>query len=227
MNEKEAFQKLLQLAKESSKKRNFSQSYELIINFQDLDLKKPEEQVDQWVALPHGTGKTVKIAAFVGPELLEQAKTSCDTVILASDFERYDNKTIKKTAQEHTHFIAQATIMPAIAKAFGKVLGPRGKMPNPKAGAVVAPTMANLKPLVEKLKKTIRASARTQPSLKCAIGTEKLSDEQVLENILAVYTTVVRALPMEKENIKSVILKTTMGKPRKLEEVTITKEKKK
>ncbi|MBI4145816.1 50S ribosomal protein L1 [Candidatus Woesearchaeota archaeon] len=204
--------------------KKFKQTYELIINLRDLDLKKPEEQVELWVQLPADRGIPTKIAALVGPELAEQAKTSCDTVILHDQFPRYaaDKKTVKKLAATHTYFIAQANIMPDVAKTFGRVLGPRGKMPNPKAGCVVPPN-ANLKTLTEKLRKTVKVSAKVQPSIKVAVGTQNIKEEQVAENISAIHTSVVQKLPEEQANIRNIMLKLTMSPPVKITNEGIVK----
>jgi large subunit ribosomal protein L1 len=214
MLHKEQFTKALQQLKEISPKRKFAQSIDLVINLKELDLKKPEEQVDLWIPLTHSRGKTVRIAALIGPELQEQAKAVCDTVIMHDDFKKYEGKKqdIKKLAKTHDLFIAQANIMPDVAKFFGRVLGPRGRMPNPKAGCVVPPN-ANLKALTDKLKKTLHVTAKTQLSAKCSVGKQDMADEQLLENIMTVYNSVLRALPQEDNNIKSVLLKYSMGPP--------------
>ncbi len=214
---KEDFIKTLQQVKTSSPKRKFAQSVDLIINLKDLDLKKPEEQLDVWVPLVNPKGKAVRIAALVGPEMQAQAKTACETVITHDEFKKYEGKKkdIKKLAKTHDLFIAQANIMPDVAKYFGRVLGPRGKMPNPKAGCVVPPN-ANLKVLTEKLKKMLHVVAKIQLSAKCSVGKEDMSDDQLMENIMTVYNTVVHALPQENNNIKSIILKLSMGPPFKV-----------
>ncbi len=210
-NKEEIISTLKQL-KEISPKREFNQSVDLIINLKELDLKKPEEQLDVWVPLPHDKGKTVRIAALVGPEMQAQAKTACDTVITHDQFKQYEGKKkdIRKLARTHDLFIAQANIMPDVAKFFGRVLGPRGKMPNPKAGCVVPPN-ANLKVITEKLKKTLHVVAKTQMSAKCSVGKQNMTDEQLTENILTVANTVLHALPQEQNNIKSMLLKYSMG----------------
>ena len=103
--------------------------------------------MDTFITLPHTKGKKAKVCALIGPELEQQAKQVCDSVVLSDSFDRFkDKKDIKKLADSFDFFIAQANIMPKIATAFGRVFGPRGKMPNPKAGCVVPPN-ANLKPL--------------------------------------------------------------------------------
>ncbi|MAF34956.1 50S ribosomal protein L1, partial [Candidatus Woesearchaeota archaeon] len=153
---KEEFLKAWKTAKESSPKRKFTQSGELIIALKDLDIKKQDNQIDVFVQLPHATGKKIKICALVGPELQAQAKECCDTVILTEEFSKYkDKKVLKKLAEDHHHFIAQANIMADVAKTFGKVFGPKGKMPNPKAGCVVPPN-ANLKQVTDRLRKLTR-----------------------------------------------------------------------
>lgn len=194
-------------------KRNFKQSVDLIVNLKGIDLKKPEEQVDIWIQLPHKKPKKVRIGALVGAELIEQAKTVCDGAVLHDDFKKFkDKKALKKLANDFDFFIAQANIMPDVAKIFGRVFGPRGKMPNPKAGCVVPPN-ANLKTLVEKLQKTLHLTAKIDLAVKCPVGSEEMTDEQVVANSLTVYNAVVNTLPQEEQNIKNVMLKFTMSKP--------------
>lgn len=205
-------------------KRNFKQSYELILNLRGLDLKKPEQHVDLYLKLPHPKGKPTKIAALVGPELAEQAKEVCDGVVTQDEFTKYAKKQdIKKLAAEYDYFIAQANIMPDVAKTFGRVFGPRGKMPNPKAGCVVPPN-ANLTQVTEQLKQTIKVQAKVQPSIKVMIGTEDMTDEHVADNMQAVYSNVLQKLPQEAFNIKSVQLKLTMSPPVKITDKGIEKK---
>ncbi len=204
-------------AKESSKKRNFSQSFDLIVNLKDLDMKRPEHQVDFFIQLPHGKGKPIKVAGLIGPELIDEAKANLDFFVLQDDFDKFaDKKKQKKLADEYDFFLGQANLMTKIAAVFGRTLGPRAKMPNPKAGCVVPPKIA-LKPLVDRLKKTIRVSAKTQPILQVMVGHEKMDDKQVAENFFAVYNQLLSVLPNGKQNIRNVALKLTMGAPIKLE----------
>ncbi|MFH1850025.1 MAG: 50S ribosomal protein L1 [archaeon] len=205
-------EKTLKKVREKSKKRNFSQSVELIVNLKDINIKKPEDQIDLFISLHYSTGRKPTICAFIGPELAAEAKNYCDEVISVDDFGKYaENKKLAKAlAKKYDFFIAQATVMPKVAATFGRVLGPRGKMPNPKAGCVVPPN-ANLKNLAEKLGKTIKVSAKAEPSVKCAVGTEKMEDAQLVDNIITVYNNLIHHLPGEKNNIKSAFLKMTMG----------------
>lgn len=192
------------------KKRKFVQSVDLIINLKDIDLKIPENRIDLPVVLPKAP-KKMQVLAFIGPETIDQAKF-CDLAIEEKNFSDYEGKKakIRKLAKEYDWFIGQTNLMPAIAKIFGRVLGPRKKMPNPKIGAVFPPK-AHLKPLVDKLKKTIWLRSDTQLSIKGIIGKENMSNEEIAENAEAVYKTLLEKI--NKENIKSILIKFTMSKP--------------
>ncbi len=217
MDMQQLTQSLKQL-RETSPKRNFTQSVDLIINLKGLNLKKPENHVELYLFLQHGKGKPNKICALVGPELKEEAEAACDKTIQEKDFDAYakDKKLAKKLAAEFDFFIAQANIMPKVAAAFGRVFGPRRKLPNPKAGCVVPPKF-NFKPLVERLRHTIKAAAKERPLIQVSVGNQAMTDEQLKENILNVYNQVLNKLPGEKNNLKSVYVKYTMGKAIQLE----------
>ncbi len=225
--DKEQVQAALAKAKDISTKRNFKQSFDLIINLKGIDLKKQEHQIDAFITLPHSRGKKVRVCALVGPELEEQAKSIYDSVVLSDNFDRYkDKREVKKVANNFDFFIAQANIMPKVATIFGKVFGPRGKMPNPKAGCIVAPN-ANLKPLYDKLQHTTRVATKNSPLIQCSIGTEDISNDHIAENALTVYNSLLQLLPNEKHNIKDICVKLTMGKPVKIgEKIEIVKETK-
>lgn len=204
--------------RENSKKRNFSQSFDLIVNLKNLDIKKTEHKVDAFLILPFGRGKKVKVCALVDVQLAKQAKEVCDKVILLEDFNKYqDKKALKKLAIEFDFFIAQADLMPKMATIFGKVLGVAGKMPNPKAGCIV-PGNANLKILYDRLQKTIRIQTKNEATVKCIVGTESMKDDELAENVVFTYNSLLHIVPQEKNNIKEAILKLTMGEPIILED---------
>lgn len=213
MNKEQIHQALEEVQKQPQKK--FVQSYDLIINLKDYDVK--QSPLDFFVNLPSPKGKKVKIAAFVDQQLADQASKFCDLVIRDTEFDKYkeDKKAAKKLAQHYDCFIAQATLMPKIAALFGKALGARGKMPNPKLGCVVPPN-ANLEPLVKKLGTTVRLSAKKGSNLQCVVGKQDQPEAQIVDNILAVYQAAVKQLPNETHNVKEILLKTTMGKPVKV-----------
>ncbi len=214
--DKETIKKALEELKKASK-RNFTQTFDLIVVLKNLNLKKPEDQVDFFQAL-HFPAKKAKVCGLVGAELAGQAKEVFDTAINVDDFPKYvkDKKGLKKLAKEHDFFVAQANIMPKVATTFGKVLGPAGKMPNPKAGCVVPPN-ANLKPLAEQLSKTVKISVKTVPMIQIAVGKEDSKEEEVIDNVMTVYDGLTHHLPSGRNNIRKVLLKLTMSKPVKLE----------
>lgn len=208
---KESVLKTIQKIRKNSKKRNFSQTFDLIINLKGLNIKNPEHSINDFVVLKFGKGKKTKICALVDKELMEEAKV-CDETIAKDSFNKLDKKKIKKLAVSYDYFIAQATTMPDIAKFFGKIFGPKGKMPNPKAGCIVPPN-AQLKPLHDKLQNTVKVQTKNELSIKCPVGTEEMKDEEIHENIMAIYNHAVHLLPDEEGNVKNVYLKLTMGKP--------------
>lgn len=224
--DKQAILEAIKKVREKNKKRNFKQTFNLVINLKKLNLKKPEENVNTFVVLPHDKGKKVKVCALVDKELATQAKENCDKAILKSEFDKYKKKDLKKLAKDYDYFIAQATLMVDIAKFFGKVLGPVGKMPNPKAGCIVLPN-ADLKAVCQKLQRTVKLQTKNEQAVKCSIGLEDMKDEEIQSNAFSVYNTVLHALPHEKQNIKNVIIKLTMGAPVTIGEKEETEEKKK
>jgi large subunit ribosomal protein L1 len=199
----------------SAPKRNFPQTFDLIINLKDLNLKKPDEQVDLYITLPNGLGKIRKVCGLVGPELVDESKAQLDKTITLLDFDVLDKKAIKKLTEDYDFFVAQANIMPKVAAVFGRIFGPRNKMPNPKAGCVVPPK-ANLKPLKERLLKTVRVQAKKSLIIQAPVGIETMSDEEIATNLMHVYDAVLHALPKEQNNLRSGYIKLTMGTPIKV-----------
>ncbi len=214
---KEKIVNVLKKLKEQ-KKRNFEQQIDFIINFKELDLKKPENQLNFFVTLPFSPGKEKKIAGFVDVDLVEDAKKYLDFYLTPEQFQEYakDKKKIKKLAEEYDFFVAQGNLMKDIAANFGRVLGSRGKMPDPKGGMIVPPKGGNLKDIVSRLKKTVRVRVRTTPTFQTRIGSEKQDENEVAENVKHLFDQIVSHLPSEEKNVKSVFLKTTMGSPERL-----------
>ncbi len=215
--EKANFLQAIKTLRENSPKRKFEQTFDIVINLKGIDIKKEAEKILLFAALPYLRGKKVRICALVDKELSTKARESCDKVVLKDDFKNYDEAAIKALLKEVDIFIAQANIMPQVASTFGKTLGPVGRMPNPRAGCVVPPT-AELKPLAERLQKTVRLETKNELSVKAPVGTEKMKDDEIAENMLAVYNAALHAVPGEKENIREVLVKLTMGKPVLVEE---------
>lgn len=206
MTLKEQLKKALEELRKTKEKK-FNQTVDLIVNLQKFDLKK--NQVNLFVNVPHKI-KDKKIAGF-----LEVKNSKIDTVIPDS-FKKYNNKNLlKKLVKKYDFFIAQASIMPKVATTFGRVLGPAGKMPSPQLGIV-----ANVNDkIIEDLKNKINSSAKIktkEASIKLSIGKQDMKDEDIIENIMAIYNALIKVLPRDKENIKNVEIKFTMTKPKKI-----------
>ncbi len=203
----------LQQARTQSPKRKFNQTFDFVINLKGIDVKKENQRINAFVVLPHTRGKKVKITALVGKELLPKAKELCDHTIPVDNFKTLDKKQIAKLSQESDFFIAQANIVPQIASTFGKALGARGKMPSPKAGGIIQPTTTDLAPIIQKLQKTVKVETKNEPTIKAPVGSEAMKDDEIADNILAVYHHVLPLLAQEAQNVKSSLVKLTMGKP--------------
>lgn len=213
MEKKEILEAIKELRKEPKKK--FNQSIDFQVKLQNIDLKKQENKVDIFVALPNTIGRKITVCGLVGGSLYNDAKSFCDKVISQEEFKNIagNGKELKKLARAYDYFIAQADIMGSIATTFGRYLGPKGRMPNPKAGAVIPPK-GTVKPVVDKLQKTIRLIAKNnETAVRTPIGKENMTDDEIADNIVMAYTSLVNALPLHEQNIKTVQIKMTMSKP--------------
>jgi large subunit ribosomal protein L1 len=206
MELKEELQKALEeLRKE--KARKFDQTVELIVNLQKFNIKK--ENINSVISLPHKT-KDKKIAAF-----LESRNNKIDT-ITKEEFEDYkDKKSIKKLIKKYDFFISQASLMPKVATVFGKVLGPAGKMPSPQLGIIMNAEDKIIEDVKNKVNKSIKVRTK-ESSIKLSVGKQSMKDEDLIENIMAIYNALLKDLPREKENIRNIEVKFTMTKPIKI-----------
>jgi large subunit ribosomal protein L1 len=195
-------------AKEEAKPRNFTQSVDVVITIKDLDVRKPENRIDEEVFLPNGRGKPVKIAFIADGELALLAKNAgADLVISKAELEEMgkDRKEAKKMANRHDFFVAQADMMPLVGRFLGPVLGPRKKMPKP------VPASAKPEPLMEKLKGTVKVRIKDQPVVQALVGSQDMGDEEIADNIEAVLGVLDQKLEKGRNQIKSMYVKTTMG----------------
>lgn len=187
--------------------RKFNQTVDLIINLQKFDPKR--NQLNIFVSVPFKI-KDKKICAF-----LEAKNKSFDTITPA-EFKNYsDKKALKGLVKKYDFFIAQASVMPRVASAFGKVLGPAGKMPSPQLGILMDANERAIEEIKKKIENSLKIRVK-EASVKLAIGKQDMKDGQIIENALAVYNAVVKDLPKGKDNVKNLELKLTMSKPQKV-----------
>lgn len=201
-------------ARESSAKRNFRQSFDMAINFRSIDTKKPEGKIKAEVRLPNPPAG-IKIGIFADTSIPQVRKLGDKVILISKDQLEglaKNKKAAKTLAKQVNGFLAEAPLMPQVAKALGPVLAVRGKMPRP-----VPPTLPDLGPIVDNAAATVRIAVKDSPVVHMRIGTEDMKDEQIAANVEAVLKVVLAALPKGKEQIKDAIIKLTMGKPIKME----------
>ena len=205
---REALLAAIKKALESSDKRNFKQSVELIIALKDIDVKSQAAKIREAVFLPKGRGKDLKICVVGDGDFLEAAKEGGAYLTISStDLKNIDKKQAKKVASTCDWILVRSDLMGVVGRALGPFLGPRGKVPVP------VPPGSNVKALISRYKNAVLIRLKDQPQIMTAIGTEDLRPEDLVENALAVLNLVESKLPAGSANIKQIYVKTTMGIP--------------
>jgi len=207
---KENIQKALEELRKNKKKRNFKESLELIIKLKELDLKKPENRINQTIILPHDIGKSVKVCVIATGQLALKSKEANADLVLGKDQLTdlaNDKKAARKLQQEYGFFIAEAPLMPLVGKTIGPTLGPRGKMPTP-----INPN-APIADVIDQARRTIKIRVRDQPVIQCRIGVDDMSDDSLSENIQAIFSSIEGKLERGVRNISEILIKTTMHEP--------------
>lgn len=204
--DKQKFLEAIKKAKEGEGKK-FVQTIDLAVTLKDLDMKKQESKFSEDVILPFGRGKDLKLAVFAEGELAEKVQKAGLDLLRRADIEELgkNKKQARKVARKYEYLMSQTDFMALIGKSLGAVLGPKGKMPKP------IPAQADPKPFAERLKKSVRVRVKDQPVIHVPVGTEKMPDEQVAENAVAIITALTRKLPKGMDNIDAAYVKRSMG----------------
>ncbi len=205
----ESVKQLVQDARKKTVKRNFTQAFELILTFKELNPKQPLN-LNEVVFLPHPFEKRPRVCVIASGDLALRARNSgADLVIDGGELDRLANqkREIRKIASNYDFFLAEASLMPKVGKILGQYFGPRGKMPTP-----IAPT-APLEQILERYRSAVRVRSRNQLAAACKVGDEKMADERIIDNTLAVIDAVVKKLPLGLKNIGGAIIKLTMSPP--------------
>ncbi|MFQ6124353.1 MAG: 50S ribosomal protein L1 [Candidatus Heimdallarchaeota archaeon] len=209
----EAINEAVKKARESTHKRNFLESIDMIINVQDLDLTNPKNRFDLEVRLPHPTSKQVAICVIAEGDLAVRAqRAGADLLFGREDLEKLASnpKKLKNITETVDFFIAAAPLMPLVGRFLGRMLGPRGKMPKP------IPPNADIEPIITHLRRSTRLRLRKTPTIHTRVGTVDMKDEELNANIDVVLKNLVERFERGEQNIRSVYIKTTMGKPIKI-----------
>jgi large subunit ribosomal protein L1 len=173
-----------------------------------LDPRKADQQVRDTVNLPHGLGKTVRVLVFAAGEAASIAREA------GADFIADDDEMLKKIQNGWTDFDVAIATPDMMGKAgrLGRVLGPRGLMPNPKAGTVVK---ADDLPRAIEESKAGRVEYRLDKTanIHVPIGKASFGTEKLLENFAALMNAIVKSKPSAAKGnyIQRVTLASTMG----------------
>lgn len=194
----------ISLAKKTSTTK-FDASVELAINL-NLDTKKADQQLRGTICLPNGTGKTKRILVIAKGPKAEEAKQAGADFVGDTD---YLEKIEKENWFEFDVLIATPDMMPVLGK-LGKVLGPKGLMPNPKTGTV---TMDINKAVSEVKQGRIEYRTDSYGNVHAIIGKVSFTEKQLLENLEAFVSLILKTKPSTVKGtyVKNISIATTMG----------------
>ena len=192
------------LVKETSVTK-FDASVEIAMNL-NLDTKKADQQLRGAIVLPNGTGKSAKVLVLAKGDAAKKAKEAGAEYVGDADM-------IDKIASENWFdfdvIIATPDMMPALGK-IGKVLGPKGLMPNPKTGTV---TMDTAKAVAEIKKGRVEYRTDSFGIVHTLVGKVSFDDKALVENVNAFINVILKSKPttVKGDYVKSISVSTTMG----------------
>jgi large subunit ribosomal protein L1 len=193
----------VKLMKET-KRVKFDESVE--VHFRTgLNVRHADEQLRGTIALPHGLGKEVKIAVFAKGDKAKEAEEAGADIVGAEDLAAK----VQDGFMDFDIAIATPDMMPIVGR-LGRILGPSGKMPNPKVGTV---TMDVAKAVQESKAGKVEYRTDRTAIVHMTVGKTSFSDEQLLENYQAVLEELLRAKPSAAKGkyIRTVTIASTQG----------------
>jgi large subunit ribosomal protein L1 len=182
----------------------FNESIEVHVRT-GLNVRHADEQLRGTIALPNGLGKEVKIAVFAQGDKAREAEEAGADIVGGEDLA----KQIQEGFDDFDVAIATPDMMPIVGR-LGRILGPAGKMPNPKVGTV---TMDVAKAVGESKAGKVEYRTDRTAIVHLVIGKKDFSDQALLENYAAVIDELIRAKPSAAKGryIRSVTFASTMG----------------
>ncbi|MCU0705492.1 MAG: 50S ribosomal protein L1 [Fimbriiglobus sp.] len=191
----------------SARKAKFDETVELHINL-GIDASQSDQAVRGTVSLPHGIGKSVRVAVFCQGDKIAQAKAAGADIAGAADLV---DKIQKENFLDFDVAITTQDMMPQVAK-LGKVLGPRGLMPTPKAGTVI-PATADISAVVKEFKAgKVEFRADKTGQVHVGVGKMSFTEDKLAENINTLIEAVRAAKPsgVKGNYINAICLTATM-----------------
>jgi large subunit ribosomal protein L1 len=182
----------------------FNESVELHVRT-GLNVRHADEQLRGTIALPNGLGKDVKIAVFAQGDKAREAEEAGADVVGAEDLA----KRIQDGFDDFDVAIATPDLMPVVGR-LGRILGPAGKMPNPKVGTV---TMDIAKAVEESKAGKVEYRTDRNAIVHLVIGKRDFDERKLLENYAAVIDELIRAKPSAAKGryLRTIVLTSTMG----------------
>jgi large subunit ribosomal protein L1 len=207
----------VKLVKQNTKEaaRKFDESIEIAMNL-GIDVKQSDQSVRGMVQLPNGTGKTVRVAVFAKGDNADKAKKAGADIVGADDLA----EKMSGGWMEFDRVIATPDMMGVVGK-LGKILGPRGLMPNPKLGTVTP----NVVDAVKAAKAgSIEFRAEKAGIVQAGIGKASFTDQAILENARAFIAAITKARPngIKGTYINRVTISSTMGPGVKVDLTSLT-----
>ena len=203
---------LVKKGKDQSKETKFTQSVEVMITLKEVDPKKTDLNINEIVYLPHPTSKQARVAFIGSGDMAVRAKNAKANLVLdQSQLENYggSKRDAKKLARSYDFFLADTALMPRVGKVLGQALGPKGKIPSP------VPPNSPIEAMINRMRTAVRVRSRGSLGVMAKVGDSKLTEPELAENIMAVVNAVTKKLPNGDKNVKTIMVKTTMGKPAK------------
>jgi len=203
-NEEMSKEDSINLCKETSTAK-FDESIDVVFSL-GIDAEDAEQNLRTTVSLPNGTGKEVKIAVFAGGEQLSEAESAGADIVGGKEL---STKVASEEKLDVDIVISTPEMMAEVGQ-LGKILGPKGLMPNPKTGTVTP----NVGKAVEDFKKgKVEIKNDKLGNVHLAIGKSSFDTNQLLENFNEVIAEVEKARPASTKGdyIKSVHISSTMG----------------
>jgi large subunit ribosomal protein L1 len=191
-----------------SKKRNFVESIEILVSLRDINLKDPSQRFNLEAKVPYPLKKKISLALFASGDLAVKAGAIDGyTVIDKDQIEQISKETkrAKQLADSNDFFLSDRQFMPLVGRYFGKILGPRGKMPKP------IPPNADVESLKEEYARTIRLRVRENPCINARVATLANTDSEITENIQSALASIAGKLPRGNQQIRRVFIKSTMS----------------